>query len=320
MAKFRVLLTDYAWPDLDIEREGLATADCELVLPAASDVDSLCAAAADVDAIMTNWANVPQPVIAAAPKLQIVSRLGVGLDNIDVAFATSRGVIVTNVPDYCVIEVAEHTIALLMALARNVAWQHGETKAGRYDLTSGPPLARIEGQTLGLVGLGNIGRRVAAKAQGLGLKVLATTRTRRDPPAGVRLCELDELLSASDYVSLHAPLTDETRNLISAKQLALMKPTAFLINTSRGGLVDHDALAAALGAQSLAGGALDVQTPEPPDLTAPPYNDPRVVVTPHIAFVSQESLEDLRRRATQQVAQQLAGQRPKHVVNPEVLD
>jgi D-3-phosphoglycerate dehydrogenase len=318
MSKYKVLLTDYAWPNLDIERATLAEIDAELIVAAEQDAGSLARLAADADAIMTNWAKVPASVIQAAPKCRIVARLGIGLDNIDVATATARRIVVTNVPDYCLIEVAEHALALLLALSRKVAFYHHETKSGQYDLKAGPVLRRIEGQTLGIVGLGNIGRTLASKASALGLKVLATTRSQRSAPPGVTFSSLDQLLSDSDYVSLHLPLVSETRHTIGATQLARMKPTAYLINTARGGLIDNGALAEALAGR-LAGAALDVQDPEPPDLSQAPWNDPRVIVTPHAAFVSEESLANLRSRTARQVAQWLTGSRPENVVNPAVL-
>lgn len=319
MPDFKVLLTDYAWPDVTIERSILAQAGAELVLPPATDERSLATAATGVDAIMTNWAKVTRPVIAAAPNCRIVSRLGVGLDNIDVAFASERGIVVTNVPDYCLIEVAEHALALLLSLARKTAFYHHQTKSGQYDLKAGPPLRRIEGQTLGIVGLGNIGRRLAHKAMGLGLSVIATDLVQSNPLPRVAWCNLDELLARSDYVSLHLPATPQTRHLIGARELGLMKPTAYLINTARGALVDHAALAQALAAGRLAGAALDVQEQEPPDLCQPPYNDPRVIVTPHASFLSVESLENLRTRTARQVATRLAGGVPENVVNSQVL-
>jgi D-3-phosphoglycerate dehydrogenase len=247
-----------------------------------------------------------------------VARLGVGLDNIDVAFASRHGIAVTNVPDYCRIEVAEHALALILALARKVAFYHYETKAGRYDLQAGPVLRRIEGQTLGIVGLGRIGRTLAEKAQAIGMNVIAYSRSGHGH-AGVSLLSLEELLAQADYVSLHAPLTDETANMIGAAHLATMKPSAYLINTARGGLVDHDALADALAADHLAGAALDVQTPEPPELSQPLYKDPRVIVTPHAAFVSLESLTDLRTRAARQVVEFLSGRTAENVVNSDAL-
>ena len=222
---------------------------------------------------------------------------------------------VTNVPDYCLIEVAEHALALVLALARKVGYYNTLAKRQLYQLQSGPALRRIEGQTLGIVGFGRIGRKLAEKAAPLGLRILATSRGLRDLPLGVEWCELDDLLARSDYVSLHTPLTPDTRHLIGAAQLTRMKPTAYLINTARGGLIDTAALVAALAADRPAGAALDVQDPEPPDLTLPPYDDPRVIVTPHAAFVSLESLENLRTRASRQVAVALSGGVPENVVN-----
>jgi D-3-phosphoglycerate dehydrogenase len=318
----RVLLTDYAWPDLDIERGILTAGGAELVVAQQHSIQHLAQLAVDCDAIMTNWAKVPEQVIAAAPRCKIISRLGIGLDNIDVAAATRRGIVVTNVPDYCVIEVAEHSLALLLSLSRKVAFYHCETKSGRYKLQDGPQLRRIEAQTLGIIGLGNIGRRLAEKALALRMRVIATGRKRKthnELPAGVTWCDLDDLLAGSDYVSLHVPLTLETKGLIGAAQLARFKPSAYLINTSRGGLIDHTALAAAIQTGQLAGAALDVQDPEPPDLARPPYNDPRVIVTPHAAFVSLESLENLRSRTARQVISCLRGETPENVVNPSVL-
>ena len=317
-----VLLTDYAWPDLDLERAILSKANAKLVVADKTDTASLAALAADCDAIMTNWAKVSQPVIAAATRCKIIARLGIGLDNIDVAEATRRKIIVTNVPDYCIIEVAEHALALLLSQARKVAFYHRETKSGRYELQAGPALRRIEGQTLGIVGLGNIGRKLAEKAAAIGLNILATGRTvpkKESLPAKTAWCTLDELLTRSDYISLHIPATSETTHLLGTKQFAMMKPTAYLINTARGALIDNAALSAALTAGKLAGAALDVQDPEPPDLSQPPWNDPRVIVTPHAAFTSLESLENLRTRTAQQVAAVLQGAKPENIINPEVL-
>ncbi len=319
MARFKVLLTDYAWADLDLERQALREADAELVVAEKTDAATLAELASDADAIMTNWAKVPEPVIAAGAKLRIVARLGIGLDNIDVEAATRRGIVVTNVPDYCLIEVAEHALALLLGLGRKVAYYHQQTKAGQYRLQSGPALRRIANQTLGIIGLGQIGRELAERAAALGMRVLAFSRTQRQAPPGVEWASFNEILERSDYVSLHAPLTPQTRHLIGAAEFARMRPTAYLINTARGGLIDTAALAAVLAADRLAGAALDVQDPEPPDLGQPPYNDPRVIVTPHAAFVSAESLENLRSRTARQVAVRLAGGEPENIVNPAVF-
>jgi D-3-phosphoglycerate dehydrogenase len=315
MPKHKVLLTDYAWPDLEIEGTILAEYGAELVVAPDREMPTLIRLAADVDAIMTNWSDVPAELIDAAPNCRIIARLGIGLDNIDVRHATERGISVTNVPDYCLIEVAEHTLALVLALARKIGIYHANARAGIYDLAAGFPLRRIEGQTLGIVGIGQIGRRVAEKARAIGMQVVANSRSRREPHPHIEWLELDELLARSDFVSLHVPLKPDTRHLIGAEQIARMKPSAFLINTARGGLLDHAALADALHNNRIAGAALDVQDREPCDLFQPPYNDPRVIVTPHAAFYSEESVAELRRRVAHQVGTRLAGGWPENVVN-----
>jgi D-3-phosphoglycerate dehydrogenase len=208
--------------------------------------------------------------------------------------------------------VAEYALTLLLALREKAFYHH--PRVSRY-VQAGPKLRRIEGQTLGIVGLGNIGRKLAEKATPLGLKVIATSRSKKNPLPGVTFVALDELLATSDYISLHVPVTPETRHMIGAAQLAKLKPSAYLVNTARGGLIDQPALAAALNAGQLAGAALDVQDPEPPELSQPPFNDPRVIVTPHAAFVSEESLADLRLRVARQVATRLTGGVPENVVN-----
>jgi D-3-phosphoglycerate dehydrogenase len=319
MSKYRVLITDYAWPDLELEREILAAADVELLVSPAQDAATLSQLAADVDGILTCWAVISRQVIEAAGSLRGITRMGIGLDNIDLEECTRRGIPVTNVPDYCQQEVAEHTLALLLALARNIGIYHQQGRAGVYSRDNGPPLRRIEGATLGLVGLGRIGRQVAVLARAIGLRVIATRRDLSQLEANVELLPLDQLLAESDFLSLHLPLTDDTSQMIGAPQLALMKPGSFLVNTARGGLLDHQALAAALQSGQLAGAALDVQEPEPPPLDQPPYNHPHVIVTPHTAFVSEQSLFDLRSRSARQIVQCLEGDKPDNLVNPEVI-
>jgi D-3-phosphoglycerate dehydrogenase len=203
----------------------------------------------------------------------------------------------------------------MFSLARNVAYFHHAAKEGVYDLSAKGPPRRIEGQTLGIVGMGRIGRTLARKATALGLRPLASDPAFSGMVEGVSLVPLDELLAESDFVSLHVPLFPETHHLIGAAQFALMKLTAYLINTARGGLIDHAALADALDANDIAGAALDVHEPEPPDLSLPPWNDPRVIVTPHTAFMSVESLHNLRTRASRQVADLLTGREPDTIVN-----
>jgi D-3-phosphoglycerate dehydrogenase / 2-oxoglutarate reductase len=315
---FRVLITDRAWPDCSIERDVLKSVGAEVVEAPQTDEQTLISVARDADAIGTNWAPVTANVIKAATRCKTVARFGIGLDNISVPTATSLGIPVTNVPDYCVSEVSDHALALLLAAARNVAFFHARTKAGEYQLSAGPPMRRLSEMTLGLVGFGHIALALFPKARALGMTVIANTRRLDDCGTGCTMVPLDELLARSDFVSLHAPLSDSTRHMISGPQLARMKPTAWLINTSRGGLIDNTALKAALAAGRIGGAALNVFDPEPPDLSDPLYRDERVIVTPHAAFVSAESLHELRLRASRQIADALQGKRPANVVNPEV--
>lgn len=310
----QVLITDYQWPDLEIENRILAEAGARTVVAGGTDEASLVAAADGCQAIMTCWARTTAAVIAAADDCQIVSRMGIGLDNIDVDYCTRHQIPVTNVPDYCLIEVAEHVMALVFAWARQVAFFHAQTRQGIYDLSAARPFRRMQGQTLGIFGLGNIGGYLAKIAQGVGLKVIGYSRSPKNL-SGVEQVTFEELLAQSDFLSINAPLTPETEKLFGAEAFEQMKPTACLINTARGGLVDHAALAKALNENQIAGAALDVQDPEPPDLSVPPFNDPRVIVTPHAAFVSEESLANLRERAARQVADRLQGKVPESIVN-----
>lgn len=316
--RLRVLITDRAWPDCEIERAILAAADAEIVESPDPGEETLIRLARDCDAIGTCWAQVTDRVVRSAVCCRVIARFGIGLDNIAVATATERGIPVTYVPDYCVEEVAEHTLALLLALARRVALFDGRAKRGEYRRDVEPPLRRLSGRTLGLVGLGRIGTAVFGRASALGLNVVAHTRSGDDRGTGCRMLPLDELLAESDFVSLHCPLTEETRRMIGPRELRRMRPTSFLINTSRGGLIDHAALRAALERNGIAGAGLDVFDPEPPDLSGPLFRDERVVVTPHAAFLSAESVAQLRRRAATQIAQALRGGKPEHVANPEV--
>ena len=319
MPRFRAFYTDFPWVDLSVEQAILAPLDCELVASPSNDEATLADQVGDADVIVTCWAPVTARVIDAAPNCRHIARTGIGLDNIDIPHATDRGILVTHVPDYCIPEVVEHTLALLFALGRKIHVFDRATLSGQYKVQLGLPLERMSNQTVGVIGLGRIGSEFASRVAALGMHVLGHNRSRQVPP-GVTWSPLEELLSASDYVVLLCPLTDETRHIIGARTLALMKPTAFLINTSRGGLVDHDALAQALRDERLAGAGLDVQGVEPPDLSQPPYNDPRVIVTPHAAYYSTGAVHELRTRVATQVATFLKGGRPGNVVNPEVLN
>ncbi|HEY3058828.1 MAG TPA: C-terminal binding protein [Chloroflexota bacterium] len=315
----RVLITDHTWPDVQVETALLEAAGLHVVDSPSSDESTLCALAKDAVAIMTCFARVTAPVIDSARNLRVVARYGVGVDNIAVDTATARAIPVTYVPDYCVAEVAEHALALLLSLARSVVRYNASVKAGGWDLGVGAPLRRIEGRTLGLIGCGRIGGRLAAKASGLGLRVLVYDQAPIAPPQGAQTVTLDELLQQADFVSLHVPLTPETRGLVDEALLRRMKPTAFLINTARGGLVDTAALARALRDGWIAGAGLDVLPQEPIAADDALLGLDNLVLTPHVAFYSEESLAELRRRTAQSVVDVLANRAPEHLWNADAL-
>jgi D-3-phosphoglycerate dehydrogenase / 2-oxoglutarate reductase len=319
-SEFRVLITDRAWPDCAVERDILGRVGAQVVEAPHGDEATLIELARGADAIGTCWAPVTENVIRAAPDCRIVARFGIGLDNISLATATELGIPVTNVPDYCVSEVSDHALALVMACARNIAFFHARTKAGEYRLSAAPPMKRLAGATLGLVGFGRTARALFGKARAIGFTVVAHSEHSDDRGTDCPMLPLNDLLSKSDFISLHLPLNRTTIGLLGDEQFRRMKPTAYLVNTSRGGLIDQGALWRALLSGRLAGAALDVFDPEPPDLSEPLFRDERVIVTPHAAFLSTESLEDLRTRASEQIAEALQGRRPVNVVNPEVYD
>jgi D-3-phosphoglycerate dehydrogenase len=317
-----VLITDYAWPSLEIERAVLLEAGAELLVAETGEPDELLSLAPAADAILTNWKKVPPEALDAAPNCLIVSRYGVGVDNIPVDHATSLGIVVTNVPDFCLEEVSDHAMALLLASARRITRFDRLTSSGGWNLDFATGLPRLRGQTLGLVGFGNIARTLVPKARGFGMRVLAyTPRARPGSADGVELTnDLGYLLAESDYVSIHAPATPATKGLIGERELRAMKPTAYLINTSRGALVDEQALQRALDEDWIAGAALDVLGREPAPADHPLLHCDKAIVTPHAAFYSDAAIAELELKAATNVATVLRGELPATVINPAVVD
>jgi D-3-phosphoglycerate dehydrogenase / 2-oxoglutarate reductase len=315
-----VLLTDYAWPDAAIEAEIIEGAGFRLVTgpakPASAEAITHLAREHQPAAIMTNWAPVSAAAIAASPRLRIVTRLGVGLDNIAVDEATRRGIWVTNVPDYCLEEVSDHAVAMLLAWARGLTHFDREVKAGRWEPASAR-LRRVRDLTCGLIGLGRTGRRTAEKLRGFDLRLLGHSRHSAAAIGGVEMTTLPDLLRRSDAVIVHLPLTPATRHLIDRERLALMKPGAFLINVSRGAVLDTAALIDALESGRLSGAALDVLEDEP--RVPPGLLRPNVILTPHIAFSSAASLRELRRKASEEVVRVLRGEPPLQARNEPAL-
>jgi D-3-phosphoglycerate dehydrogenase len=322
MAK-TVLITDYAWPTLDIERRILGEAGAELLVAETGSEEELIRLAPQADAILTCWQRVTPAVLDAAGRCITVGRYGVGLDKIAVDAATERGILVTNVPVFCQEEVADHALALIMACARKIVPFARATRAGVWDLAAARPIARLRGQTIGLIGYGAIAQTLAAKAHAVGFEIIAyTPRLTPGPldPSGTATNDLGELLGKADYVSIHCPLTPQTNGLIDAALLRQMKPTAWLVNTSRGAIVQEEALHQALTEGWIAGAALDVLGKEPPASDHPLLALDNVLATPHAAFYSEASIATLQTEAATQAAAVLRGERPANIVNPAVLE
>jgi D-3-phosphoglycerate dehydrogenase / 2-oxoglutarate reductase len=319
---FTVAITDYVFPSLEPERAVLAPLGVELRPQQCRSEEEIIALAHDADAILNCYAKMTGRVIEGLKRCRIIARYGIGVDNVDLAAATRAGILVTNVPDYCIDEVSDHALALLLALARHIAAADGAVKSGAWDVVAHAGMRRLRGQSLGLLGFGKIAKALALKAQPLGMKVLVY-----DPYLdaaviahhGAEVVSFDKLLAEADAISIHVPLTPETHDLIGERELARMKPTAFLINTSRGGIVDEQALAVALKENRLGGAALDVLSGEPPPADHPLRQAPNIILTPHLAFYSKESVIELQTKAAEEVARALKGEPPRSPVNPEVL-
>ncbi|MBV8538170.1 MAG: C-terminal binding protein [Alphaproteobacteria bacterium] len=320
MAKAKVVLTDYVWEKLDIEHQilgGLA----DIVSMKVKTPAEFLAEAADCDALLNTYAGpITATDMAKMPKCRIIARYGIGVDTIDLDAATAAGIIVTNNPTYCIAEVAEHTMALLLSAARKIAFYDRMVRGGRWEVPPGKPIGRLAGSTLGLVGFGNIAREVAARAAAFGMQVLFADPYVQDGQFNVpgKKSELAELLKQADFVSLHPPLMPATRKMMNDAAFAQMKPNAILINCGRGPLVDTDALVRALDAKKIAGAALDTTDPEPLPDPHPLRGRDNVIINPHVAWYSEQSMVKLQEGAPGEVKRVLSGQWPVNVVNKAV--
>ncbi len=320
---WKVLITDHVWPSIDPEREVLEAGGAEVVVAPNGDEGTLIEMARDADAIMTCFALVTENVVRAAEQCRVIGRFGVGVDNIAVGTATELGIAVTYVPDYCVDEVSDHVMGLLHAWNRRIVLFDRSVKEsgwGSQGLTM--RMMRLRGKTIGIVGFGRIGQAVAAKARAYGLNILAAdpiVHADAVKNLGGDLVELDSLLEESDFITLHAPLTEETRNLIGREELAKMKPEAFLINAARGPLIDEAALYDALTSGKISGAGLDVMVDNAPPRDHPLLSLDNIIITPHVAFFSQESTLELELRAAAEVVSVMHGRMPDNLVNHTVL-
>jgi D-3-phosphoglycerate dehydrogenase len=320
MAKAKVVLTDYVWESLDVEKKILGDLG-ELVPLQTKKSEDFLAQAADCDALLNTYAGpITADVMAKMPKCRIIARYGIGVDTIDLDAATAAGIIVTNNPTYCIEEVAEHTMALLLDSARKVAFYDRLVRAGQWAVPPGKPLYRLVGRTLGLVGFGNIARQVAVRAAAFGMKVVYAdpfVKEGQFPEPG-RKVELDELYRTSDFVSVHPPLTPQTRGMVNDDAFSKMKAGAIVVNCSRGPVLDTAALVRALDAKKIGGCALDTTDPEPLPDPHPLRGRDNVIINPHVAWYSETAMVGLQAGAPNEVRRVLAGEWPVNVVNKAV--
>jgi D-3-phosphoglycerate dehydrogenase / 2-oxoglutarate reductase len=304
-----VAVTDHPFRDLDIERSILEPEGYRVAEHQCATADEVAEACADAVGVLNTYAPMPAEVIGRLGRCRAIARYGVGLDTIDLDAAAERAIAVSNVPDYCVDEVALHTIALLLAAHRRIVRGDRLVRGGSWGALAAGPVRRLEGQLLGLIGCGRIPRSVATKARGLGLRVAAHDPFVPDDawPDGVeRYADLGELAADADFLSVHAPLTDETRHLVDEELLRRMPAHAVLINTARGPLVDTEALDRALAGGRIGGAALDVLETEPPPPDMPLLRHDDLVVTAHQAFYSEEALRELQRKAAENLLNALS--------------
>lgn len=318
MTTIKVALTDTVFPSLKPAREILARLGATLEVASEPTREAIVEAARGADAVMVTFAKLDAATIAGFDRCKVIGRFGIGVDNIDLAAATQAGIQVVFCPDYCLDEVSDHALALLLALARKITYGNALVQAGRWEMKAMAPMRRLRGRTLGLAGFGKIPQTLAPKAQALGLDVIAF-----DPfvpqevldRLGVRRVPLGTLLETSDYISIHAPLTAETHHMFNAAAFKAMKPEACIINTARGPLIDEAALVAALDAGEIAGAALDVTEAEPPAADSSLFGRDDIIVTPHAAFYSEDALLDLQTKVAEDVARVLSGEAPRYPAN-----
>ncbi|MBA9027406.1 MULTISPECIES: C-terminal binding protein [Bacillaceae] len=323
MKKFKVVVTDYEYITLQPEVDVFSKLDIEFVPAQCKTEEEVIEACKDADGILNQYAPITRKVIEQLENCKVIARYGVGYNTIDIDAATENGIVVSNVTDYSIDEVSDHAFALMMAMARKVVKLNKEVKDGVWDFNLGKPVFRLRGRTLGLVGFGRIPQALAKKAQAFGIRVVAFDPFMSKQKASsldVELLELNDLCSQADFVSVHSPLLDSTLGMISDEQFNAMKKEAFIINTARGPVIDEKALIRALQDGKIAGAGLDVTEFEPIQHDNPLLSMENVVITPHIAWYSEESEVELKRKSAQNVVDVLTGYIPTYLVNRDVKD
>ena len=317
--RYQVMITDCDHGSIEEEKEELGRIGTELILAQIRKEEDLIRVCKEADGLINQYAILNRNVLGHLTKCKVVARYGVGVDSIDLKAATDLGIIVANVPDYCIDEVASHAVAMLLTLIRKTVFFDRKVKSSQWDFRQGPPIHRIQGKTLGLIGCGKIGFEVAKRMSAFGVKVITFDPYLEKVSEGIELEDFDTVLKESDFISIHCPLNDSTRHLIGDEALKKMEKKPMIINTSRGPIVDERALIQALEQGLISGAGLDVLEKEPPDDQNSLLKMENVILSPHVGFYSEESISELKRRTAKNVADVLRGKRPASVVNREVL-
>lgn len=316
--RYKVVFSDYDYPSIDIEIEQLQRLNAEIILGQCKTEDELIQLTKDADGIICQYAPFTAKVINSLKRCQIISRYGVGVDNIDIKAATDRGIKVAYVPDYCIEEVSNHTIAMIMNFARQITLLNQSVKARIWDVMVSKPIFRFSEQIIGIFGLGRIGSEVAKKLRNFNVTIMANDPYTKNQIEGVKMVSFKELIEKSDYITIHTPLNEETKNIFTYDIFKIMKKTAFLINTARGGIIDQEALYEALKNKEISGAALDVLDKEPPEWSIIPCLE-NLILTPHAAFYSEPSISELKKRTAKAVVDALQGKTVSDLFNPNVL-
>jgi len=314
-----VVITDCDHGSIEEEKREFSPTGAELILAQVREEEDLIRACREADGLINQYALLTRKVFEGLPKCKVVSRYGVGVDSIDLKAATDLGIIVANVPDYCIDEVSNQTIAMILSLIRKTAFFDQKVKSNQWDFHLGIPMYRLNGKTLGLIGSGRIGLEVAKKISAFGVKVIAFDPYLQKTEEGIELTDFDTVLKTSDVISIHCPLNESTHHLMGERAFQKMEKKPILINTSRGPIVDEKALIQALVEGRVSGAGLDVIEKEPPDSQNPLLKMENVILSPHVGFYSVESISELKRRTAENVAKVLMGKLPRSVVNRDVI-
>ena len=313
-----IAVADSVFPSLDPAKAALSRLNPTFRVSKSGNADDILEVARDADAILVTYAKITREIITQLTNCKAIGRFGLGVDNIDLAAAKEKNIAVNYVPDYCIREVSDHAMTLLLSLIRKIPLSNKLVQGGRWEMPAVVPIRRMEGTVLGLWGFGNIPRLVAPKAKAFGMTVIAYdpyAKPEMFQQAGVERVELDALLARSDYISVHAPLTLQTRGAVNADAFGKMKKGVYIVNTARGPLIDETALIAALDSGQVGGAALDVVTVEPLAKESPLLGRDNVIVTPHTAFYSIEALEELQTKCASDIARVLSGEKAVYPIS-----